>query len=236
MSRLLKVICATLFSAVSVSGQQIRTAPVAFDDLKTLLAAAGYEAFAFDLSDLTAGPGRYDMTVIVKEYESGREIDSDGVLSGLNKLMLKDFPEESRGRIRPEEMADPDAGVFLRAERLTVGLYPSEVDSMVMLHVSIPDMTAMNRGLELRGIPTEKAGQRRFRYHSRPFKIDSFESGKFIPLVLYGSMWFDARARVCRFCGEKEIAPDLSGEMIANIPHFYVIGIEFTEKQEPQEY
>ena len=34
-------------------------------------------------------------------------------------------------------------------------------------------------------------------------------------------------------CGENEIAPDLSGEIVGNIPHFYVIGIEFTPKQEP---
>lgn len=46
-------------------------------------------------------------------------------------------------------------------------------------------------------------------------------------------MWFDAEHNLFRFCGENEIAPDLSGEIVGNIPHFYVIGIEFTPKQEP---
>ena len=46
-------------------------------------------------------------------------------------------------------------------------------------------------------------------------------------------MWFNAEHNLFRFCGENEIAPDLSGEIVCNIPHFYVIGIEFTPKQEP---
>ncbi len=71
------------------------------------------------------------------------------------------------------------------------------------------------------------------KYCTRPFGIDSFEAGKFIPLVFYGSMWFDAEHNLFCFCGENEIAPDLSGEIVGNIPHFYVIGIEFTPKQEP---
>ena len=35
-------------------------------------------------------------------------------------------------------------------------------------------------------------------------------------------MWFDAEHNLFRFCGENEIAPDLSGEIVGNIPHFYV--------------
>ena len=66
MRRLLTVICTLLLSA-SVSGQQIKSRPVGFDDFRSLLEAAGYEAFGFDLSELLEGPGRYDMTVYIKE-------------------------------------------------------------------------------------------------------------------------------------------------------------------------
>ena len=55
MRRLLTVICTLLLSA-SVSGQQIKSRPVGFDDFRSLLEAAGYEAFGFDLSELLEGP------------------------------------------------------------------------------------------------------------------------------------------------------------------------------------
>ena len=42
MRRLLTVICTLLLSA-SVSGQQIKSRPVGFDDFRSLLEAAGYE-------------------------------------------------------------------------------------------------------------------------------------------------------------------------------------------------
>ena len=73
-----------------------------------------------------------------------------------------------------------------------------------------------------------------YHYGARPFRIDGFEPGRFIPLVFYGSFWYDERANLVRFCGEREIAPDLSSEIVANVPHFYVIGVVLTEKQEKQ--
>ena len=98
MRRLLTVICTLLLSA-SVSGQQIKSRPVGFDDFRSLLEAAGYEAFGFDLSELLEGPGRYDMTVYIKEYESGVEIRSREFPCGPNKLLVSDFPEKVRGEI-----------------------------------------------------------------------------------------------------------------------------------------
>lgn len=232
MKRLLSVICAVL-AAASVCGQQIRSREAGFDDFRALLEAAGYEAFGFDLTDFLDKPGRYDMTVSIKEYEAGREIHCRKIPCGSNKVLVTDFPEDSRGEIARERMADPDAGVYTQAERLTIGFYPSGVDSTRMLNIRIPEMREANQRLTLRSI-TSAGGYTLTRYYTRPFVVDSFESGKFIPLVFFGSMWFDAKHNLFRFCGENEIAPDLSSEIVGNIPHFYVIGIEFTEKQEPE--
>ena len=231
MRRLLTVICTVLLT-VSVSGQQIKSRPVGFDDFRSLLEAAGYEAFGFDLSELLEGPGRYDMTVYIKEYESGVEIRSREFPCGPNKLLVSDFPEEMRGEILPEDMADPQAGIYMLAKKLTIGFYPSGTDSTAMLNFSIPEMREASQRLKLRSV-TSSSGYTLTKYCTRPFGIDSFEAGKFIPLVFYGSMWFDAEHNLFRFCGENEIAPDLSGEIVGNIPHFYVIGIEFSPKQEP---
>ena len=136
MRRLLTVICTLLLSA-SVSGQQIKSRPVGFDDFRSLLEAAGYEAFGFDLSELLEGPGRYDMTVYIKEYESGVEIRSREFPCGPNKLLVSDFPEKVRGEILPGEMADPQAGIYMLAKKLTIGFYPSGTDSTAMLNFSI---------------------------------------------------------------------------------------------------
>ena len=118
------------------------------------------------------------------------------------------------------------------AKKLTIGFYPSGTDSTAMLNFSIPEMREASQRLKLRSV-TSSSGYTLTKYCTRPFGIDSFEAGKFIPLVFYGSMWFDAEHNLFCFCGENEIAPDLSGEIVGNIPHFYVIGIEFTPKQEP---
>lgn len=146
MRRLLTVICTLLLSA-SVSGQQIKSRPVGFDDFRSLLEAAGYEAFGFDLSELLEGPGRYDMTVYIKEYESGVEIRSREFPCGPNKLLVSDFPEKVRGEILPGEMADPQAGIYMLAKKLTIGFYPSGTDSTAMLNFSIPEMREASQRL-----------------------------------------------------------------------------------------
>ena len=230
MRRILLIICA-IFSALSVCGQQIESSPVGFDEFRSLLKTAGYEAFGFDLSKLLLGPERYDITLRIKEYESGVEIYDRKIRCGSNKLLVTDFREEARGDIDSAMMADPQRGIYRQAEKLTLGFYPSCVDSVGMLHFDISEMRSGKQRFELRSV-SSMAGRRITSYRVRPFKIDSFASGKFIPLLFYGSMWFDAKHNLFRFCGEREIEPDLSSEIVDNVPHFYVIGIEFTEKKE----
>ena len=71
-------------------------------------------------------------------------------------------------------------------------------------------------------MPTKQA----YRYESRPFElIAPVETGKLIPLVLFGSYWYEEETGVSRFCGDKQIKPDLSSDLIKSIPHFYVLGI-----------
>ena len=52
------------------------------------------------------------------------------------------------------------------------------------------------------------------------------EKGKIIPLVLYGSYWYEPQAGGCRFCGDNEIKPDLSSDIMKYIPHYFVLGIK----------
>ena len=56
--------------------------------------------------------------------------------------------------------------------------------------------------------------------------VSTWEKGKFIPLVLYGSYWYEPEISVSRFCGESVIKPDLSSDIVKSIPHFFVLGIK----------
>lgn len=50
--------------------------------------------------------------------------------------------------------------------------------------------------------------------------------------MLVGSAWYDPHIEMFRFCGESEIAPDLSQEIVSHVPHFYVIGVETKKEHE----
>ena len=63
-------------------------------------------------------------------------------------------------------------------------------------------------------------------YESRPFILDKFEEGKFIPLVFFASFWVDEKYGFLRFCGAQEISSTMESDYIENTPHFYVIGVE----------
>lgn len=226
MRRLLLVICA-LFLASSVFGQQIKSREAGFEEFRTLLERTGYNAYSFDLTELLGD--RYNITLSVKEYKDGKEVKTTRKSLGSNKRMVTDFPEESRKKITPEQMADPATQTYRQAEKLTIGFYPSGTDTLARLVYDIPTMTTMGDVLTLQGIEQPDA-KTLYWYHQRPFIIDSFEPGKFIPLVFYGSGWYDENVGCCRFCGESKIAADLSSEIVEKVPHFYVIGVEFTKK------
>ena len=47
--------------------------------------------------------------------------------------------------------------------------------------------------------------------------------------VALASFWFDEKYSVIRFCGAKEIDPDMSTEILKDTPHYYVIGVTLTK-------
>ena len=68
---------------------------------------------------------------------------------------------------------------------------------------------------------------RRLNYYLRPFKLEKFEKGKFIPLLIYGSSWWDADCECYRFCGDNELSPDMTSELLKDSPHYFIIGVKF---------
>lgn len=225
MPRLLSFIAA-LLSLLPAAAQRVAGIECGFGEYRPLLSVAGFEAYAFDLKDFLNGEGRYDVTFRVREYVDGSQIDSTDYVLGENKTLLTDYPEEQRSDIFADE-----AGVVSRAEKLVVGCYPSKADSIATWMVELQDVAQMYPRLPLRNIAVE--GTPRYHYISRPFEtVEGVMPGEFIPLIFFGSMWYDAEYGVYRFCGEREIAPDLSSEIVGHVPHFYVMGVAFTPVKE----
>lgn len=211
-----------LTAVVSASAQEIRSREAGFEDFRELLTATGYESFCFDMSDfVTADCADYALTFRIKEYADG--IEQTVFRGNVGRMKNVFFDEEGKRH-------------DFNIDKINVGIYPAESDSLVYISC----ITTMGRDSKrLVKRPLRMPGGRDFErplYASRPFAVAPFEAGKFIPLVLYGSFWFDEPNNAIRFCGENEIAPDLSSEIVGNIPHFYVMGIELqqVEKQEQQ--
>lgn len=187
-----------LFALIAMTGQaqELRANEPTLADYLQLLNAQGYIAYSFDMKDFK------DKSVepVIMEYVDGKE---------------------------PKDVLGFSFSIPIE-EKLVIGLSPSSNDSTYVYSFQSVGGGGINGTLKLQPIyapemPTEQS----YRYESRPFELVSpVEAGKFIPLVLFGSFWYEPETGVSRFCGEKLIKPDLSSEIVKSIPHFYVLGIK----------
>ena len=193
-----KIIITVLLAIVTLTGwaQEIRMNNPSISDYLPLLKAKGYIAYSFDTKDFK------DALVepIVMEYVKGKE---------------------------PRAVADFSITMSLD-EKLIIGFVPSDNDSTATYTFHFSENRGFNSRLSLMPIcDPDKPAEKWYVYESRPFELVApFEKGKFIPLVLYGSYWYEPENGGCRFCGDSTIKPDLSSDIVKYIPHFYVLGIK----------
>ena len=193
-----KAIITTLLALVALAGQaqEIKANEPTLGDYMQLLKAKGYIAYSFDMKDFK------DRSVepVIMEYTKGEEA---------RDVLGFSFS-------------------FPIGEKLVIGFAPSSNDSTYVYSYQSGGGGGFNATLKLQPVfapemPTKQA----YRYESRPFELVSpVETGKLIPLVLFGSYWYEQETGVSRFCGDKQIKPDLSSDIIKDIPHFYVLGIK----------
>ena len=146
--------------------------------------------------------------------------------------MIAEFPEESQKRILKKGSAvDPEKGIYSQATKLAIGFFPSNVDSVQNVRISLVGMGEMGTPLKLKGLKLPNENKLFYSYESRPFVVDTFEEGKFIPLVFFGSYWIDEKYGFLRFCGANEIGADMGQEYIESTPHYFVIGVEINKKK-----
>lgn len=230
MKRTITTLTLALITILSTFAQkEKRTIPLYetnIADLKSLLAVTGYESYAFDLSQFLNH--RFSLRVILREYSDGKMIQEKPVFYNNNKLMLSEFSEEDKKEILKEGIAtDPQNGIFKQFDRLTIGFLPISGDSIRKCIIELVGSSSIHMPLSLHKV--NSGGMTRCNYHTRPFKTHDIKPGEFSPLLLLGSTWYDERHGVFRFCGESEIDPDLSSQIIKNIPHFYVFGIKIEQ-------
>ena len=221
-------LCATTYAGA----QEIAPVKTTFEDMEVVLNQAGFESYAYDLSSFLECNARYDVAIRIKEYDGGKELDNDRVFHlGPTRMLLNDFPEEYRAEIPDSVMLDSERGILRESGRLVLGRYPTGIDSVARWVLSLENGGRGSARLDLKAVITSD-NPPFYGYESRPFVKSGFESGKFIPLIFFGSMWYDAQYGIFRFCGESEIDPDLTtGMIVKQVPHFYVLGVEFTAKQ-----
>ena len=194
----MRTIITILFSCAALVGQaqELKTIEPSLSDYLPLLKAQGYMVYSFDTKDFKDAQAE----PVVLEYVKGEE---------------------------PKDVLGFSISMSL-GEKLVIGFAPSGNDSTAIYAFNFSEGRGFNGRLNLRAIyAPEEPTKSRYSYESRPFKfVPPFEKGKFIPLVLYGSYWYEPETGVSRFCGESVIKPDLSSNIVKSIPHFYVFGIK----------
>lgn len=218
-----------LLSITGLNAQEIKPLETSIEDYIMLLNASGYEAYSYDIT--TIKDKTYTLNFEVREYVKGQSEPTGTKTNGRfrNRTMIKDFMWRE---LSTEELAeieknavDVENGVYSLAEKVTIGFMPSKNDSTMTGRISVPGMGASGLSLELKPIQTPQNERKIYSYLTRPFKASTFEPGKFIPLALCCSFWYDEAHKVIRCCGEKEIDPELTANILKDSPHYYIIGV-----------
>ncbi|HTO34616.1 MAG TPA: DUF5041 domain-containing protein [Gelidibacter sp.] len=229
MKKFFIIFCVLVLPLVSF-GQEIKSKNVELDDLIVLLGASGYELFNFDVTQMLNK--RYDIVFIKKEFLAGKEIESSNITMLPNKTLLTDFPESERQKLIDEgRVIDIKAQAIAHLKKFSFGFYPSSNDSIKTMQLNVPGFIVKNRiQFKMKGFSVKDLDKLFYSYHTRPFKINAFKEDEFIPLLLLGSSWHDKQFDVYRFCGEREIEPDMTSEILKDVPHHYILGVKFVKK------
>lgn len=230
------ILLAVLLTRVSVSAQEIKPINSSIDDYIALLNHNGFQAYSFDISPLK--DTTYRVVFEKREYVLGNPepIQTEFLGRGFKtRTLVKDFmwrelSEEELSDLKADAV-DFENGVYSLANKITVGFLPCPNDSTEVGRFIIENQGAYGFSLNLKPIELNGLYDNNviYRYRPVPFKASTFQTDKFIPLVTYASFWFDETHKVIRFCGEKELDPELTAEILKNTPHYYILGVTFNK-------
>ena len=228
---------ATLLCVVALFGPlraqdslRVTPQPIQLEDVVDVLGMNGISIHRFDLRPLLKT--HYNVSFYVDEY---RHAEKQGrvhsFMFGPNIGSVTEYPEEQWEDIRREYHLAPNENEYDLIKTATL-VFRVKDDSLVYISVGSPDAGRMTKRLKL--YPVE--GETRYvsyMYSSRPFRLDAVANADTveIPLVFFGSGWYDKRFNVTRFCGEREIDPQLQSQIVKDVPHAYVVGMRLEKKK-----
>ena len=141
------------------------------------------------------------LTIVIREYNQQGMTDE------------KSLPEFGEGNTIPKS--------------LSIGFSRKQSDSIVTVTLRSDHQDSSQSKLILKPVPD--APQTLYLYEKIPYRLSSLSIDTFIPLVLYGSFWWDSDYKMCRFCGETELTEEeaKASGYFENSPHYYIIGAIF---------
>lgn len=216
-------------SATIADAADIKMQKSTFDDYVPLLEMAGYHVYSYDIKSMS--DKQYTLTFSIREYENDSLVNKNTMAypaSAQNMTLLSEFTEEDQAAIKAEEMYDPAKEIYSCAEKIIIGLY-SKNDSTTTLMIDVKNNATYGYKLDLKPQDNPLTGKSQYIYHSKPFITGDLKLDEFIPLVFYGSAWYDSNFKVFRFCGENELNPDMSSRIIKDVPHSFVLGVTITK-------
>lgn len=224
MLRCLFIISFLFCFATSVHAQQVKPVDANIEDILKVLEISKQKIYSFDISSLLNNT--YNIEFFIKEYnvDTGVVTEIDRRKMGPNRKFVQDIPEEHREGFIPLD----ETGVYKKLDKLTFYMTPKN-DSVTLLTVDLPGSQTSGALLNLK--PLTEVGSRDFIYQDRPFLVEDFKAGQDIPLIMYGSFWYDSRIEMFRFCGETKINPNMTSNILQNLPAYYIIGVRFEPKQ-----
>lgn len=222
---------AMLCFAVSVQGQEnnqpkINSSEVEIADLVSALEISDYRFARFDLSEFLTGD--YIVSFYIQEFDGKNLKEPETYKVGKNRIPVTDIPEGQRKMALEMSGLPEDATYFSQLKSLSVYFIP-KTDSTINMTINMPGFSKFAKILKLKELVTPSYSV--YMYDSRPFEIEKMKLGENIPLVMYGSGWWDEKSNICRMCGDRFLKPDLSNEIIKNIPHYYIIGVKIDKQQ-----
>lgn len=227
MKKLIALLCAVALVGTLRAQNSVKVIPqsIQLEDVVDVLDMNNIYIHRFDLQPLL--DTHYNITFYVDEY---RHAEKQGrvhsFLFGPNIGSVTEYPVEQWEAIRQEYHLAPGENEYDRIKTVTLTLQVKD-DSLATVSVGSPGVGRMSKS-SLKLYPVEGYTQAvNYMYDSRPFRLESVTDGDTveIPLVFFGSWWYDKRSNFIRFCGESEIDPQLQSQIVKDVPHSYVIGM-----------
>lgn len=191
-----------------------------YSDVLNVFSLLDIDVFRFDLTAFSNE--KYAISLYIDEYENNQKkgrVRTNHL--GENIVSLDEVPAERRDEFRKMKQIAEGENEWVRIKSLSVYLRKM-TDLTTTITINVPDAMQVSNSIKNRPVGEYK---RNF-YKVRPFTLTEIGTGDLltIPLLLYGSGWL--YGSIIRFCGEREIDPDMKAEILTKIPHQYVLGLE----------